>query len=654
MKNEEKKTITTAGITKGLEQFASAINRVVSDAEDAQEYPDEVLPTTTAPEENEKPVVFMSARALDSLGYNDHKPESGIGELLDNAQEAGASLIQVFTKTDDPEPRKRIRYVNEIAVLDNGCGMPYGTLKECLVLGKSMRTKIDGKMGIGRFGVGMTTGSLALAHRIEVYSRTENGGEFWSTYIDTEEMMEREENVLPLPVKIKAEDPSIAEYAGQLENSSGTIVILKKIWIKYAAKDLDHVIGRTYRKFIEAGTIFKLNGNQIYLHDPLYMAGPTKFDAEAIAKGEKPDLKAAQRGEIVKLTYDVPGEPGKKMDVEIRFSILPEEWWLAKNSGGKRFATDRHIHENEGVSILRGGREVFYGKISRLFGTGKEGKENFEDIDRWWGCEISFPPELDYLFEVRFVKAGVVPKEALRDTIRDKFGKAVKVMQEDIKAKRKAFQAGEVTGSVEKDPYIKPEEIMSDASKRMKRIQQGGEQDDAEKSKKKNEVLDRIVDKRLDAEKYNDSVERAKKKQQLSNLPLVISPRADFFSRALFYPEYLPGQIVLHLNVKHPFFTKVLEPLCGQLGISITDNELPENATVIKNEYLVHRSEVKNAIFLLLFSLAKGEEELLNEYEPKLDDDVQLEEALRDYRENWGTALATAVRTAEKGRTSDK
>lgn len=647
---EEKNTVTTAGMASGLEQLAGAIDRVISDAATVQQHSVDNLPTAGGPEENEKPAVFMSPRALDSLGYNDHQPESGIGELLDNAQEAGASVIQVFTKTGDPEPRKRIRYVNEIAVVDNGSGMPYETLKECLVLGKSLRTRIDGKMGIGRFGVGMTTGSLALARRIEVYSRTDASSDFLTTYIDTGEMMAKEENILPLPTKVHEDDSRIAEYAKHLVGCSGTIVILRKIWVKYAAKDLEHVIGRTYRKFIEAGTVFKHNGNLIYLHDPLYMAGPTRFDAEALEKGDTPDLKAKLYGNVVKLSYDVPGEPGKKMDVEIRFSMLPEQWWLAKNSGGKKFAKDRHINENEGVSILRAGREVFYGKISRLFGTSKEGREDFEDIDRWWGCEISFPPELDHLFEVRFVKAGVVPKEALRETIRDKFSKAVKDMQTRIKAERKAYQAGEIANPVERDPYVKPEEIMSDASKRMKRIQQGGQQDDAEKSKKKSEVLDRIVDKRLDAEKSNDSAERAKKKQKLSNLPLVISPRSDFFSRALFYPEYLPGQIVLHLNVKHPFYAKVLEPLCGQLGIDITDNDLPENATVIKNEYLVHRSEVKNAIFLLLFSLAKGEEELLSDYAPKLDDDMLLEEVLRDYRENWGAALATAVRTAEKGR----
>lgn len=76
------------------------------------------------------------------------------------------------------------------------------------------------------------------------------------------------------------DDPRIAEYAHYIESATGTI-ILKKIWIKYDTKNLDHTIGRTYRKFIEQGIVFEHNDNRVYLHDPLYMAGPTKFDVES-------------------------------------------------------------------------------------------------------------------------------------------------------------------------------------------------------------------------------------------------------------------------------------------------------------------------------------------------------------------------------------
>lgn len=40
-------------------------------------------------------------------------------------------------------------------------------------------------------------------------------------------------------------------------------------------------LGRTYRKFIEAGLKIYLDDRQVYMHDPLYVSGPTQFDTKA-------------------------------------------------------------------------------------------------------------------------------------------------------------------------------------------------------------------------------------------------------------------------------------------------------------------------------------------------------------------------------------
>ena len=48
--------------------------------------------------------------------------------------------------------------------------MAADALSKCLVLGESLRPKGQSQ-GIGRFGVGMTLGSISLARRVEVYSR---------------------------------------------------------------------------------------------------------------------------------------------------------------------------------------------------------------------------------------------------------------------------------------------------------------------------------------------------------------------------------------------------------------------------------------------------------------------------------------------------
>lgn len=58
-------------------------------------------------------------------------------------------------------------------------------------------------------------------------------------------------------------------------------------------------------------------------------------------------------------------------------------------AGGNTEARKRKIDRNEGVSILRADREVFYGHVPYI--TGKKGEAKSDDKDRWWGCEISFP-----------------------------------------------------------------------------------------------------------------------------------------------------------------------------------------------------------------------------------------------------------------------
>lgn len=595
-----------------------------------------------------EPEPCFGPNALMSLSHNTHSPHSGIFEIIDNAQEANATEIHLVTQTADPEPGKRIRFVKEIAVIDNGDGMSYSTLKRCLKLGFSKRKRVNGSLvGIGRFGVGLATGGIAIANRIEVYSRQAKDEMFLTTYLDREEMIDGGSIHLPLPREVDASNPDVAEYAALLGDSKGTIVILRKIWIEYDRKDLDWHIGRTYRKFIENGLKIYHNGNPIYLWDPLFMSGPTLMDQKIKEANGGSDLKATPYGEVERFTYPVPGHPGETADVEIRFSRLPEEWWREGQTGGSAPIRERKIHKNEGVSILRANREVFHGHISGLFGG-----ENSEDMERWWGCEISFPPCLDYLFEVKYIKHNIVPGRDLKNAIYSRLHRKVKKLTTDIKNERKVYSDKKKLEGLEKDPFTSPEDIMSAAARRLKRIKQGGDKKDNVQQKKQEEILDRIVDKRLDADKYDNAEARAAKKKKLSALPLVISPRTDFISRALYYPEFLPGQIVLHLNIQHPFYSRVLEPLCGSLDVDIVGEDAVEE---IRDEYLVHRSEVKDAIFLLLFSLAKGSEEWLSEYEPQIEDneffdDITLEDMMKNYNESWGSALGTAVRTAYKGK----
>lgn len=309
-------------------------------------------------------------RMYESLRYNDYSATNGLGEIVDNAVEAGAAHIEVFTKIEKvrrPDKKKATNQITELTVVDDGCGMVPDTLHKCLVLGESLHPQGNGKRGIGRFGVGMTLGGISLARRIEVYSRAHTEDAFYFTFIDLDDIQQG--NLICIPEPVEKALPE--QYRALLEQSSGTVVILKRCDRIDTDATFSNYLGRTYRKFIERGLEIRLNGSLIYLHDPLYMASPTQLDCEKMKAEGTIDLKATSLGEY-RIPREIPGSGGKTADVIIRMSLLPEEWRMVRGAGGKKNndVEQRKVDQNEGVSILRADREVLYGPVPYI--TGKK------------------------------------------------------------------------------------------------------------------------------------------------------------------------------------------------------------------------------------------------------------------------------------------
>ncbi len=550
-------------------------------------------------------------RMYESLRYNDYSAENGLGEIVDNSVEAGAAHIAVELRSEKvrrPEKKRAAQEVAEIVVVDDGCGMNPDTLHRCLALGESIRTARNGRHGIGRFGVGMTLGGISLARRIEVYSRTRGDEKFLFTFIDLDEI--RQGNLIEIPVPSEQAPPEA--YAQLLKNSSGTIVILKKCdRIEKTPEALPYYLGRTYRKFIERGLTITLNGEPVFLHDPLYMAGPTVFDDQRLKSEGVPDLKARPYGEEVRIPLDIPGSDGETADVIIRMSLLPKEWRTQAGQGGGDEARKRKIDQNEGVSILRAGREVLYAHVPYI--TGKKGEAQSLNIDRWWGCEISFPPELDSYFQVRYIKRGAEPVASLRDKIREIIHRWVETARAEI---QEDWKKTKITKAAQKGVFEKAEEAMAKAADNLPMSRKGKNVPAAE-NEKQMELLTSAV---LGPDKDNPE-KRAQKKAELQGKPYSIEPVA-YPETILFEPAYLPNNTVIKLNINHPFYEKVLQPLCGGIG---EDGE--EKAA----EYL-RRQAIKDALLLLLSSYAKAE--------AMFENDAVLFRNLRSY---WGTALATVL-----------
>ena len=562
----------------------------------------EMNPSESA--QNHSVALIRVDRMYESLRYNDYSAQNGLGEIVDNSVEAGAAHIAVMVtveKVRKPEKKKATDQITEIAVIDDGCGMDEITLHRCLALGESIREYGGGKRSIGRFGVGMTLGSISLARRIEVYSRTRSDEAFRYTFIDLDDIQQGDLICIPVPV---VQDPP-REYAELLNKSSGTIVILKKCDRIDGTMDFSNYLGQTYRKFIERGLEIKLNGERVYLHDPLYMAGPTIFDVQRLADEGAIEPKAISLGEF-RIPREIPGTGGKTADVTIRMSLLPEQWRPTMGAGGSADAKKRKIDRNEGVSILRADREVFYGHVPYI--TGKKGEAKSDDKDRWWGCEISFPPELDNDFQVRYIKRGAEPTADLRDQIRAAISEVVQTARKMV---QETWNVNKSEESKKAGNFGEAEEAMAKAGSILPQSKKGKELTAAEDEKK----VDALAAAALGSEK-NDIQKKEQKKAEIRKKPYSIEP-VNYPKMVLFDTVHLLNNTIIKLNVNHPFYKNVLQPLCGDLSEPEANQE---------------RQNIKNAILLLLFAYAKAES-MFENHEAVFD----------NLRSQWGSALAPAL-----------
>ena len=550
----------------------------------------------------------------ESLRYNDYSVENGLGEIVDNSVEAGASEIRVYFKKKSVRiGKKSVEEIDQIVVADNGSGMSPEVLAKCLVLGCSMRQRKNGKMGIGKFGVGMTLGSISLARRVEVYSRDDIMENFYHTYIDLDEIKSAELAEVPKPEICEIS----AEYEGFFDGQTGTIVVLSNCdrmdggGRKANPNELSGLIatylGRTYRKFIEAGLKIYLDDRQVYLHDPLYNAGPTQFDTK-----ERQDPKA-EIYSTSSIDLPIPGGNGETAQVTIRISILPKEWRLNIGDGGNAEARKRKIDQNEGVSILRANREVLYDKVPYLIGL-KKGQFAYQENDRWWGCEISFPPELDEYFQVRYIKRGAEPIGSLKDRLKEQLTGPVLSLRKLIKSDRDQKKAEENRGKSSFDTAVQ----LMDAANAVLPVSKTGKKMSADEEQKK---IDEILSQSISEDGNEDSKKDEKRNELLNKLYSIVPVK--YPQQILFETEnLLDDKIIIKLNVNHPFYQTVISPLCGDIE--------SEDGSDSYNE----KQRIKDAIMLLLLSYAKASATFPDENQ----------DLLSNLTTQWGTILGTVVK----------
>lgn len=278
----------------------------------------------------------------------------------------------------------------------------------------------------------MTLGAIHECRCIEVYSKQQNSS--WNyTLLDLDRVAEG--SGIPYPIPKTPEFPDI-----RIPDAHGTVIV----WSKYDTPhdSLNHSLiprakrefGRMFRKFIW-GTAsdcqqieITLNGEVIKAVDPLYITkNLTGFENEPPANSLPTNS----------FSVDIPeGSPnhGKKSTVTINMSLLPDEYTRIRGKGGDQFAEARHIDTNEGISILRNDREIFFGHIphAKLYVGERE-------IQRFIGIEISFSAEIDSLFQVRNIKRGATPTTELRKELEKRIKQPLRSQIKKVQDRWKAY-----------------------------------------------------------------------------------------------------------------------------------------------------------------------------------------------------------------------
>lgn len=510
----------------------------------------------------------MVGAALKSLRNTDFNMQMAICEVVDNSLQANAKEIKIKIE-GERSSGQRLPRPQLIAFGDDGEGMDPETLQFCLKLGYSGR--YDDRKGIGRFGVGMTFAAISLCQKIEVYSRQKHGNWHYTNLDITNSDKDNEPEITP----IKQID--LPEEYKNLVGDFGTLVIWSKIdRIDEPIKEenLKHNLGRIYRKFIgqqiikEEKAIENPNQSSIYInnqiihsHDPLFVTKSSQFPDDETA-----DIDSEVTFDWNVHPVDAPTSGEKTGKITIRASLLPESWRQIRarigrpGSGRSKDNLRRKIDANEGISILRHGREVAYGPIPHLLSKDRE-------IDRFWSCEIDFEPSLDHWFSVRNIKIGARPLDELKEELRDRISPSIERFRDEIKKtmdeydrKENETKEGPIEGRGEKEDELNPLAIPPKSTDLSR---------DEQKDKSKT-IADDIFD---DPKTQEDYIKKVNNPENKYNIIEVSNMRQDspFF-------EIVPDLAtkVMHYNMNHEFFLHLYRAI-EELKKSIQEDEGSEN-----------------------------------------------------------------------------
>ncbi len=354
--------------------------------------------TADAEAENEDASFIPADLAIQAMRDNGYKNTAyALAELIDNSVQANAKNMEIICIEEVQQVKERQRRrLSKMAVLDDGDGMTATVLRKALQFGNG--TRLNDRSGIGRFGMGLPNASISQAGRVDVWSWQNGADNALHTYLDVDKIRRKELKEVPTPQlsPVPNEWRDRAQGLGQ----SGTLVVWTKLspdrmtWkgAKATLRKTGWLLGRIHRRFVAdkslsirlvGGEDGGLEANFVTINDPMYLTpAPTLPAPYNSTPMFEPVLNEAVKIEV----------NGQVFEVMTSYSVAKSSTLdLAGTTQRGDTAYGKDAAENIGVSVMRAGRELMLDRSWTI---------QYDPRDRWWGCEVEFPADLDEIFGV--------------------------------------------------------------------------------------------------------------------------------------------------------------------------------------------------------------------------------------------------------------
>lgn len=338
-------------------------------------------------------------RVMEGLRDTGYNFNTAVADIIDNSIAADATQIDIAV---DLNPKEEVT----VYIADNGYGMNEDGLLNAMRYGSKVR---EDPSSLGKFGLGLKTGSTAFCRCLSVISRGKTDDEIRKVQWDLDYIAKTNEWNLR---KLIPDSDEVEILDATANGGTGTLVVWEKIdrllktyknkgsrktALKRIINELQFHISMVYQRFLDEtddrarNIIITLNGTTVKAWDPFCLA---EEDSCILAE----ETLDAERSDNTVATF------------QVKAHLLPNR---------KNFSTSeardaaRISNDMQGFYIYRENRLIHYGDWLGMYT-----REPHGSLLR---VEFSFDHTLDDLFNIDIKKSTISLSEEIYDYLIDQF-----------------------------------------------------------------------------------------------------------------------------------------------------------------------------------------------------------------------------------------